>query len=59
MTNKGGLHGPACQGARVSAGCRCPADFAWRLLTETGSQAHVNKLQQIASESGTQRAAKR
>jgi len=46
------------EGARVSLVAARPADFALALLTETGSQAHVNKLQQIASESGTQRAAK-
>ena len=36
-------------GARVSLVAARPAEFALALLTETGSEAHVNKLQQIAS----------
>ncbi len=37
------------EGARVSLVAARPAEFALALLTETGSKAHVNKLQQIAS----------
>src|SRR6266550_4259793 len=40
------------EGARVSLVAARPAEFALALLTETGSQAHVRKLQQIASEGG-------
>ncbi len=36
-------------GARVSLVAARPAEFALALLTETGSKAHVNKLQQIAN----------
>lgn len=36
-------------GARVSVVAARPAEFALALLTETGSKAHVNKLQMIAS----------
>ena len=38
------------EGARVSLVAARPDEFALALLTETGSKAHVNKLQQIASE---------
>jgi DNA polymerase (family X) len=37
------------EGARVSLVAARPAEFALALLTETGSKAHVGKLQQIAS----------
>jgi DNA polymerase (family X) len=37
------------EGARVSLVAARPAEFALALLTETGSKAHVSKLQQIAS----------
>jgi DNA polymerase (family 10) len=37
------------EGARVSLVVARPAEFALALLTETGSKAHVNKLQEIAS----------
>jgi DNA polymerase (family 10) len=40
------------EGARVSLVAARPPEFALALLTETGSKAHVNKLQQIASEGG-------
>jgi DNA polymerase (family 10) len=40
-------------GARVSLVAARPADFALTLLTETGSEAHVNKLQQIANSKET------
>jgi DNA polymerase (family X) len=40
------------EGARVSFVAARPAEFALALLTETGSKAHVNKLQQVASEGG-------
>ena len=40
------------EGARVSLVAARPAEFAIALLTETGSKAHVNKLQQIASGDG-------
>jgi len=40
------------EGARVSLVAARPAEFAIALLTETGSKAHVNKLQQIASGNG-------
>lgn len=38
------------EGARVSLVAALPDEFALALLTETGSKAHVKKLQQIASE---------
>jgi DNA polymerase (family 10) len=37
-------------GARVSLVAARPAEFGLALLTETGSPAHVNKLQQIAND---------
>jgi DNA polymerase (family 10) len=37
------------EGARVSLVVARPAEFALALLTETGSKAHVNKLQEMAS----------
>ena len=37
------------EGARVSLVAARPAEFALAVLTETGSKAHVSKLQQIAS----------
>jgi DNA polymerase (family 10) len=40
------------EGARVSLVTARPAEFALALLTETGSKAHVSKLQQIASGEG-------
>jgi len=40
------------QGARVSLVAARPPEFALALLTETGSKAHVNKLQQIANGEG-------
>lgn len=40
------------EGARVSLVAARPEEFALALLTETGSKAHVNKLQQIASGAG-------
>ena len=40
------------EGARVSLVAARPAEFALALLTETGSKAHVNKLQQIANGAG-------
>jgi DNA polymerase (family X) len=40
------------EGARVSLVAARPAEFALALLTETGSKAHVNKLQQIANGEG-------
>ncbi|MBC8029268.1 MAG: DNA polymerase/3'-5' exonuclease PolX [Pyrinomonadaceae bacterium] len=40
------------EGARVSLVAARPAEFALALLTETGSKAHLNKLQQIASDGG-------
>jgi len=40
------------EGGRVSLVAARPAEFAIALLTETGSKAHVNKLQQIASGDG-------
>jgi len=46
------------EGARVSLVSASPSEFALALLTETGSQAHVNKLQQIASDGGNRRDAK-
>ncbi len=46
------------EGARVSLVAARPAEFALALLTETGSQAHVSKLQQIASEGGNRSEAK-
>jgi DNA polymerase (family 10) len=39
-------------GARVSLVAARPAEFGLALLTETGSPAHVNKLQQIANGAG-------
>jgi DNA polymerase (family 10) len=49
--------GEACtvrlaEGARVSLVAARPSEFALALLTETGSKAHVNKLQQVASGEG-------
>jgi DNA polymerase (family X) len=46
-------------GARVSVVAARPAEFALALLTETGSRAHVNKLQQLADGSGADAGAKR
>jgi DNA polymerase (family 10) len=50
-------------GARVSVVAARPPEFALALLTETGSKAHVNKLQQIANGEGpnsnTKRATKK
>lgn len=46
-------------GARVSVVAAQPAEFALALLTETGSRAHVNKLQQIADGTGPHAGAKR
>jgi DNA polymerase (family 10) len=40
------------EGARVSLVAARPEEFALALLTETGSKAHVGKLQQIASGEG-------
>ncbi|HEV7798125.1 MAG TPA: DNA polymerase/3'-5' exonuclease PolX [Pyrinomonadaceae bacterium] len=40
------------EGARVSLVAARPAEFTLALLTETGSKAHVSKLQQIASGEG-------
>jgi DNA polymerase (family 10) len=40
------------EGSRVSLVAARPAEFALALLTETGSKAHVSKLQQIASNGG-------
>jgi DNA polymerase (family 10) len=40
------------EGARVSLVAARPSEFALALLTETGSKAHVNKLQQIANGEG-------
>jgi DNA polymerase (family 10) len=40
------------EGARVSLMAALPAEFALALITETGSKAHVNRLHQIANESG-------
>ena len=42
------------EGARVSLVAARPAEFALALLTETGSTAHVNKLQQIANGEGAE-----
>jgi DNA polymerase (family 10) len=42
------------EGARVSLVAARPAEFALALLMETGSQAHVSKLQQIASGEGAE-----
>jgi len=39
-------------GARVSLVAARPPEFALALLTETGSKAHINKLQQIANAEG-------
>jgi len=46
------------EGARVSLVVARPAEFALALLTETGSKAHVGKLQQIASGEGAESNAK-
>lgn len=43
------------EGARVSLVAARPAEFALALLMETGSKAHVNKLQQIANGEGDRR----
>ncbi len=43
------------EGARVSVVAARPAEFALALLTETGSKAHVSKLQRIASGDGAKR----
>jgi len=40
------------EGARVSFVAARPAEFALALLTETGSKAHVNRLQQVANNGG-------
>lgn len=40
------------EGARVSLVAARPAEFALALLTETGSKAHVGRLQEIASGEG-------
>jgi DNA polymerase (family 10) len=40
------------EGARVSLVAASPEEFGLALLTETGSKAHVSKLQQIASGEG-------
>jgi DNA polymerase (family 10) len=40
------------EGARVSLVAVPPAEFALALLTETGSQAHLAKLQEIAANNG-------
>ena len=40
------------EGARVSLVAARPPEFALALLTETGSKAHVNKLQRIANGEG-------
>jgi DNA polymerase (family 10) len=45
-------------GARVSVVAARPPEFALALLTETGSKAHVNKLQQIANGTGPKSNAK-
>ncbi|MGH9928440.1 MAG: PHP domain-containing protein [Pyrinomonadaceae bacterium] len=45
-------------GARISLVAARPAEFALALLTETGSRAHVNRLQQIASGEGPEPNAK-
>ena len=42
-------------GARVSLVAARPAEFALALLTETGSKAHVNRLQQVANNGGSVR----
>jgi DNA polymerase (family 10) len=47
------------EGARVSLVVARPAEFALALLTETGSQAHVNKLQEIAGSKPPQAQGKR
>ncbi|HEY8186868.1 MAG TPA: DNA polymerase/3'-5' exonuclease PolX [Pyrinomonadaceae bacterium] len=39
-------------GARISLVAASPDEFALALLTETGSKAHVSKLQQLAGEQG-------
>jgi len=45
-------------GVRVSLVAARPAEFALALLTETGSKAHINKLQKIANGDGPERNAK-
>jgi DNA polymerase (family 10) len=45
-------------GARVSVVAARPAQFALALLTETGSRAHVNKLQQLADGSAKRKRTK-
>jgi DNA polymerase (family 10) len=47
------------EGARVSLVAASPPEFALALLTETGSKAHVNKLQQIANGTGREANPKR
>jgi DNA polymerase (family 10) len=47
------------EGARVSLVVARPAEFALALLTETGSKAHVNKLQEIAGSKPPQAQGKR
>ncbi len=46
------------EGARISLVAARPVEFALALLTETGSNAHVNKLQQIANGEGPEANAK-
>jgi DNA polymerase (family 10) len=46
------------EGARVSLIAARPDEFALALLTETGSIAHVSKLQQVANEEGHGRKSK-
>ena len=46
------------EGARISLVAARPSEFALALLMETGSKAHVNKLQQIASDGGNRPEAK-
>ena len=46
------------EGARVSLVAARPREFTLALLTETGSKAHILKLQQIASDGGSRREAK-
>ena len=45
-------------GARVSLVAASPSEFALALLTETGSEAHVNKLHRIASDGANRQEAK-
>jgi DNA polymerase (family 10) len=42
------------EGARISLVAARPPEFALALLTETGSKAHISKLQQIASGGGAE-----